>query len=525
MAGRKLIELLIDEDADAFGVEAISLVKYPAIESNFIYFSKQGKKEKTMYAMASVDEDKRTLIGPALIPDKHIPRYDEFSDEEYDVYFSKATVQKASELFLKTHRTSEHTFEHESPVDGVHVVESWIVSNPDQDKARHFGLDVPEGTWMVRVQVENDEMWQFVKEQKVAGFSIEGYFLDKLEEMAALPKPSLGRRLKAAVTGRKLYAEIEADNGAVFATEADEFDAGVEVYKIGPEGTAVEASNGTYKTKSGTPFEIYDGVVVDWDGKVKETEDAAETETLLKDEYRKKFEEKYQSMSSHRRKVAMSGALNDWWIFLDPYDYDYRNQGFYIYPFQHRSYSDYLDALEDAKMAIPQVEEWENADSDGWFEYTTPGSGINEDNWNHLNELAQFAADGRIPFTAVMAADSHFGRSGAGYLDEAYYGRFENDVDFAWNMLEDLGAPPEGYFDYEQFGRDIRISGDLEMHLEDYPEDREMFERMSDEDLGEYFHDLTIGQEEMANYFNIEKFARDLMFDYVEIEKHYWYAH
>lgn len=315
MPKKKLIELLIDEDADAFGVEAISLVKHPAIESNFVYFSKQERGE--MVSLAKVDEEQRTLIGAALIPDKRIPRYDEFSDEEYDVYFSKQTCKQAAELFLKTHRTSEWTEEHENKVDGVHVVESWIVADPKVDKAHHFGLEVPEGTWMVRVQVENEEMWKFVKEQKVAGFSIEGYFLDKLEEMTAQPKPSLGRKLKSLVTGRKLYAEIETDAGATFATEDDEFTAGVSVYKIGAEGTAVEVDNGTYKTKAGTEFEVYEGVVTEWDGQVKEVEekDTEEKTATLKEEYRSLYEKKLEALTLHtmsrhtqRRKFASSAV-------------------------------------------------------------------------------------------------------------------------------------------------------------------------------------------------------------------------
>lgn len=529
MPKKKLIELLIDEDADAFGVEAISLVKYPAIESNFIYFSKQGKTEKTLYAMASVDEEKRTLIGPALIPDKHIPRYDEFSDEEYDVYFSKQTVQKASELFLKTHRTSEHTFEHESPVEDVHVVESWIVSNPDLDKARHFGLEVPEGTWMVRVQVENDEMWKFVKEQKVSGFSIEGYFLDKLETMAARPEPSLGRKLKSMVTGRKLYAEIAVDNGATFATEDDEFTAGVEVYKIGPDGTAVEVENGAYKTKAGTPFEIYDGVVTEWDGEVAavEQKDESETDTIetLKNEYAEK-------MKQYLSKRIQLSALNDWWIFLDPYDYNFRGQGFYIYPFQHNSYSDYLSALEDAKQAVPQVEEWENADSDGFFEYTTPGSGISKENWENLKELADFAGSNRIPFEVVVEADSYFGKPGARYLEDAYSGYNDRPRDFAYDLIQDTGLPQnaEAYFNYDQFGYDLRIGGSLDYLYEDDPERLDEVLRMDDRSIGEEYVDMMGGVDELgkdliSHYFDYMKFGNDLMYDYVSFMGYYFFRH
>ena len=64
----RTVELLIDEEQDDFGVEAISLVKFPAIEENFVYFNKDQK-----LTMAKVDEDQKLLIGPALIPEKMIP--------------------------------------------------------------------------------------------------------------------------------------------------------------------------------------------------------------------------------------------------------------------------------------------------------------------------------------------------------------------------------------------------------------------------------------------------------------------
>ena len=153
---RKLIELLIGEDGAGLPVEAISLVKFPAIEENFLFFSK-GKNTKAL-SLAKLDEEKRTLIGAALIPDKHIPRYDEMNDEEYDVFFSKETVKLASEMYMKNSRTNEHTLEHEVPVEDVHVVESWIVTDPEMDKSKHYGLNLPEGSWCVRMKIENDDL-------------------------------------------------------------------------------------------------------------------------------------------------------------------------------------------------------------------------------------------------------------------------------------------------------------------------------------------------------------------------------
>ena len=280
MATRKLIELLIEEDGDAFGVEAISLVKFPAIEENFVFFSKD-KKQKAL-SLAAIDEEKRTLIGAALIPDKNIPRYDEMNDEEYDVYFSQETVKLASELFLKSNRTNEHTFEHQEKVEGVSVVESWIVENPDIDKTKHYGLSLPKGTWAVRVHVANDEMWEAVKGGEIRGFSIEGYFLDSVEEMSTKVKKSdmksVVKRMWHAIK-RKFYAEVNLENGMVLATEDESLSAGATVFTLDDEGLPIELDNGKYKTLSGVELEVFEGVLIEYDGEVKEVEEKIEQET------------------------------------------------------------------------------------------------------------------------------------------------------------------------------------------------------------------------------------------------------
>ena len=174
----RTVELLIDEDQEDFGVEAISLVKFPAIEENFVYFNKEQK-----LTLAKVDEDRQLLIGPALIPEKMIPRYDDMNEEELEVYFSKETVAKAAELFMQQKRNDEYTVEHRDKVNGLSIFESWIVADKDKDKASVYGFNVPVGTWMVSVKVHNKEVWADVKDKKYRGFSIEGYFIDKLIKM------------------------------------------------------------------------------------------------------------------------------------------------------------------------------------------------------------------------------------------------------------------------------------------------------------------------------------------------------
>lgn len=168
-----IIELILDEEALASGIQAISIVEQPAIEEDFVALNKQKEIQ-----LATVDQEKRILMGSALIPNKMIYRRD--GDEEYHIYFSRETVRKASELFLMNGNQNKATLEHAIDIQGLSVVESWIIEG-DQDKSKLYGMDLPLGTWMVSMKVNNDEIWNdWVKTGKVKGFSIEGYFVDKV---------------------------------------------------------------------------------------------------------------------------------------------------------------------------------------------------------------------------------------------------------------------------------------------------------------------------------------------------------
>jgi hypothetical protein len=169
----RIVELIIDEKEDLSGVEAISVVEFPAIEENFIALNQQ-------LQLAKVDDEKRILMGAALIPNKNIYRRN--GEDEYYIFFSDATVKKASELFLMNSNQNNATLEHQKKINDLSVVESWIVEDIEMDKSKKYGLNAPVGTWMVSMKVNNDTIWNdFVKTGKVKGFSIEGYFADKLE--------------------------------------------------------------------------------------------------------------------------------------------------------------------------------------------------------------------------------------------------------------------------------------------------------------------------------------------------------
>mgnify|MGYP003133269702 FL=1 len=178
----RIVELVLDEDQEMTGIEAISIVENPAIEADFVALKADEIK------LAEINKDKKILMGALLIPNKPIFRNSEDQDDYY-IYFSRDTVEKASQLYLKNGNQNNSTLEHQHSLNGLTLVESWIVEDEKYDKSRKYGMNVPVGTWMGSVKVNNDEVWnEYVKTGKVKGFSIEGYFADKMER----PKDSVG---------------------------------------------------------------------------------------------------------------------------------------------------------------------------------------------------------------------------------------------------------------------------------------------------------------------------------------------
>jgi len=188
----KIIELILDEEQEESGIEAISIVESGAIESDFIALSEQEIK------LAEINKEKKILMGALLIPNK--PIYRNGSDGEYYIFFSKDTIVKASQMFLKNGNQNNATLEHEQALNGLTLVESWIVESETQDKSRMYGLNVPVGTWMGSVKVNNDDVWnEYVLSGKVKGFSIEGYFADKMERPKEVIEEDLSEQILSKI--------------------------------------------------------------------------------------------------------------------------------------------------------------------------------------------------------------------------------------------------------------------------------------------------------------------------------------
>lgn len=129
----------------------------------------------------SVDESKRIVVGPLMIPNKKIIRIDDKTGEPYEVFFSKDTIEMISNKLMKSGDINSLNLEHNPniPIQG-YMMETWKVVDPEKDKQVLYGFNFEEGTWLGMYKIESEEIWQMVVEGKIKGFSIEGYFANKI---------------------------------------------------------------------------------------------------------------------------------------------------------------------------------------------------------------------------------------------------------------------------------------------------------------------------------------------------------
>jgi len=136
------------------------------------------EKQKMVF---SFDEDKRIVVGAAMVPNKMIHRYDDLGNLYY-VFFSKESIKKMADKFLKEKRTDETSVQHNGlklGSDKVFITESWVSEDPVLDKSHFFGFELPAGTWFVAMKVHDDKVWKMIKEKSLTGFSVEGLFAEK----------------------------------------------------------------------------------------------------------------------------------------------------------------------------------------------------------------------------------------------------------------------------------------------------------------------------------------------------------
>jgi len=174
---KKVIKYGIDEFG-TLGVNAISLVDYPAIEDDFVALKAEEVK------LAAVNDERRIVYGALLIPDKEILRIDAETQDEYYVVFPRDVIEAVAHKFMRTNSHHSATVMHEAAITGCVLVESWIKEGKE-DKSIALGLtEQPDGTWYGGMKIDNDEMWAEVKEGNLRGFTIEGFFRDMSEQLS-----------------------------------------------------------------------------------------------------------------------------------------------------------------------------------------------------------------------------------------------------------------------------------------------------------------------------------------------------
>ena len=257
----------------------IALVENPAIETDFIFLSKEDHP-----IQLSVQDEKRMIYSPVLIPDKVIPRVSE-SGEKYEIFFSGDTIEEiAKDYMLKKATLGEWNSEHDENelLDGVDVVENWIVENPSNDKAAELGFKVPSKTWMQGTYISNEKVWSDIKSGKYKGVSVEADMSHELINLNnANTMSETNRKLDSILArlGRVIPTNVtklaSMDVGEGVLIYADSFEEGAKVYA--DEAMTVPAE-GSFEIE-GKTFTVEGGVLVS----VTEAAPEAEPEVALEE--------------------------------------------------------------------------------------------------------------------------------------------------------------------------------------------------------------------------------------------------
>jgi hypothetical protein len=168
-----ILPVQLDEDKE-FYIDAIALVDDPAIMSKFIQLNAHSRyaPERTFLK----NEERRELLGAALIPDVLIYRRDPGTNEEYYITFDAATIRKAAQIFMKKGYQVNLNMQHTDRPANSFVYQSYIVDN-ERGMTSPAGLNLPSGSWVVGVKIDDPATWQDVQSGRANGFSVEGLFL------------------------------------------------------------------------------------------------------------------------------------------------------------------------------------------------------------------------------------------------------------------------------------------------------------------------------------------------------------
>lgn len=267
-----IYEAIITDEND--GIMKISLVDEPAVESDFVAFN----KDKKFYQYALENEEQRMILGVVMRADFNIYRYEENLGEYY-IRYSKDTIKKMAQKLMKDGLQNCVNRMHldNSDVEGVEMVQLFIKDVENGINPKQFE-DLEDGSLFAQFKVENDEIWQQIKDGTFKGFSLEGYFtIEKAQYKKIKNKNSNMNKVKELLQSLLVaMGEIETDKGTLtYDSEDNEIAVGD---KVTIEDAVAE--DGDYIAEDGKTITVADGVVAD----IKEVDDATETEEEVVEE-------------------------------------------------------------------------------------------------------------------------------------------------------------------------------------------------------------------------------------------------
>lgn len=298
--GIDLYQALVTSEDE--GITTISLVDYPAVESNFVCF----KDEKKLVRFAVESEEKHNITGVVMLAD--VPIYRRTGDYEYYIVYSKETIEKMANKLLADGFQNAVSLQHNGTlISGVTMQEIYI---KDETKGinPNFVDSVPDGSLMATFHIEDEDLWDQIKNgDDLNGFSLEGFFdvvpvKEKLSKNKKIEDTSIMKKLKQItkfVNSLMQFGSIETDKATLYWEGDGELETGTEVFIENEEGLKEAAGDGEYEY-DGKIITIADGKVESIKDKEEDTEDSIEEEIAESAEFSKfkaikaAFEESYE---------------------------------------------------------------------------------------------------------------------------------------------------------------------------------------------------------------------------------------
>lgn len=283
MSELKTYTIEFDEDRNK-GTYAIAVVEDPAMSDFWITLSKAEENEMTFQA---IDDEKKILLGAAIIPNKRI--YRNIGGNEFYVVFKEDVIEKIAHNYIKQGYVNNSSENHEKVIQGTTVVQSWVVEDPIKDKSNIYGKQYEKGTWVVMMKVDNPDIWQKAKDKKLTGFSIEaGLGLKEMKlKNQEMEENSILKAIKdgfASITKKEekiLFGEVKLqDQKTTLMFEGDTPQVGKAIFVKPAEkdGEKTLAPEGAYDLEGGG--KLY----VDKDGAIMEAPKGEEISEEVKEE-------------------------------------------------------------------------------------------------------------------------------------------------------------------------------------------------------------------------------------------------